>query len=70
MKNSWGDLWDEPCGLSDCDSVTWTDAPVVTDVLVFPSSVVVEMWEGVSSDPDFHPQAFDRLCGESGRYKL
>ena len=33
--NSWGDLWDESCGLSDCDSVTWTGVPVVTDVFVF-----------------------------------
>ena len=33
--NSWGD----PCGLSDCDPVTWTGVPVVlvvTDVLVSP----------------------------------
>ena len=38
--NSWGDFWDESCGLSGCDSVTWTGVPVVTDVLVSASSTV------------------------------
>ena len=45
-----GDLWDESCGLSDCDSVKWTGLLVVTDVLESPSSAVAEMCEGVSSD--------------------
>ena len=40
---SWGDLWDESGGLSDCDSGTWTGLPVVTDVFVSPSSAVSEM---------------------------
>ena len=54
-RNSWGDLWDESCGLSDCDSVTWTG------VLVSPSSAVAVMCEGVSSDSDWEfvePQSF------------
>ena len=29
-------FWVNPCGSSDCDSVTWTGVPVVSDVLVFP----------------------------------
>ena len=32
--NSWRALWDDPCCLSDCDLVTWTDVLVVIDVLV------------------------------------
>ena len=50
--NSWGDLWDGSCGLSGCDSVTWTRLPVVNDVLVSPSSAVSEVCEGVSLDSD------------------
>ena len=57
-----GDLLDEPGGLSDCDSGTWTGVPVVTDVLVSSSSsVVAEMCEDVSSDSDrefAEPQSF------------
>ena len=78
--NSWGDLWDESCGLSDCDSVTWTGVLVVIDVPVSPSSAVAEMCEGVSSDSDwecgwtvvlfFLQKAFDCLGGESRRDEL
>ena len=50
---SWGDPWDESCGLPDCDSVTWTSLPVVNDVLVSSSSAVAEMNETVSSDSDW-----------------
>ena len=45
---SWGDLWDDSCGVSDCVSGTGTSGPVVpvvTDVLVSPSSVVTECLE-------------------------
>ena len=34
---AWVDLWDVPCGLSDCDPVTWTGVPVVTVCLFLPS---------------------------------
>ena len=44
------DIWDEFCGVSDCDSVTWTSLLVVNDVPVSPFSPVAEMCEGVSSD--------------------
>ena len=47
------DLCNKSCCLSDCNSVTWTGLPVVTDVLVSPSLAVVEMCEGVSSDSDW-----------------
>ena len=50
------DLWDGSCvscGLSDCDSVTWTELLVVDDVLVSPSSALAEMCEGVSSVSDW-----------------
>ena len=77
---SCGDIWDESCRLSDCDSVTWTGLPVVVDVLVSPSSAVAEMCDGVSSDSDwefvapqsfsFYTKAFDCLCGESRRDEL
>ena len=58
---SWSGLWDESCGLSECDPVTWTGVLVVTDVLVCPSSAVGEMCAGVSSDSDrefVKPQSF------------
>ena len=51
--NFWGDLWNESCGLSDCDSVSWTGVPVVTDVPVSPSSEVAEMCADVSSDSEW-----------------
>ena len=44
--NSWSDLWDGPCGLSDDDLVTLTGVLVVTDVLVSLSPAVAEMCEG------------------------
>ena len=59
--NSWCDLWDDSCGLSDCDSVTWTSLPVVSVVFVSPSSAVAEICEGVSSGSDWEfvePQSF------------
>ena len=58
---SCGDILDESCRLSDCDSVTWTGLPVVVDVLVSPSSAVAEMCDGVSSDSDWEfvePESF------------
>ena len=72
--NSWGDLWDGFCGLSDCDSVTWTKLLAVNDLLVSPSSAVAEMREGVSTDSDWEflePQCFSFskkrsfVCAES-----
>ena len=51
---SWGDLWDDSGGLSDCDSVTWTRLPVVKDVPVSPSSAVAEFCDGVSLDIDWN----------------
>ena len=78
--DSWCDLWDDSCGLSDCDSVTWTSLLVVNDVLVCPSSAVAETCEGVSSGSDWEfvepqfffvlPKAFVCLCGESRRAEL
>ena len=85
MGNSWGDLWDNPCGLSNCDSGTWTSVPVVlvvTDVLVSPSSVVTEVCDvfSLGSDGKFvEPQSFSFslkkkaivcLGGFSGRDEL
>ena len=70
------DPWDGSCGLSDCDSVTWTRLLVVSDVLVSPSSVVAEMCEGVSSDSVWEgvePQSFSFskersfVCAENQR---
>ena len=62
--NSWGDLWDDPCGVSDCFSGVGTSGPVVsvvTDVLVSPSSVVTQVSDGF----------FMRLwCGISGTVVL
>ena len=49
--NSWGDLWDDPRGVSGCDSGTGTSVPVVlvvAVVLVSPSSVVTEVCDGFS----------------------
>ena len=78
--NSWSDFWDESCGLSDCDSVTWTRLIVVNDVFVSPSSAMGDMCEGVSLDSDgevvepqsffFHPKALVCLCGKSMRDEL
>ena len=70
--NSWCDLWDESCGLSDCGSVTLSGVPVVTDVPVFPSSAVGVMNEALLSGSEwetvepqsFLQKAFARLCGE------
>ena len=59
--NSWGDHWDESCGLSDSDSVTWTGLLVVTDVLVSSFTAVADMCEGVFLDSDWEfvePQSF------------
>ena len=59
--NSWGDLWDESCGLSDCGSVTLSGVPVVTDVPVSPSSAVAVMSETLLSDSGWEivePQSF------------
>ena len=63
-RNSWCDLWDESCGSSDCDSVTWTGVLVVT-VLVSPSSAVAVMCEGVLF---ILQKASGCLCRESRRY--
>ena len=49
--NYWGDLWDEPCGVSHCYSGTWTSVLVVlvvADVLVSPSSVVTDVCDSFS----------------------
>ena len=46
-----GDLLEKPDDLYDCEFETRTDVfavPVVSDVLVSPSSVVTECWDGVS----------------------
>ena len=48
--NSWSDLLNESCGLSDCDSVTWTGCSCGACV---PYSAVAVMCEGVSSDSDW-----------------
>ena len=40
---SCGDLWDDPCGVSDCVSGTGTSGLVVTDVFVSSSSVVTKV---------------------------
>ena len=62
--NSWGDLWDDPCGVSDFDSGTGTCVmvvPVVAVVSVAPSSVVTEVCDGFSLDSDWEfvePQSF------------
>ena len=54
-----GDFWDESCGLSDCDSVTWTGVLFVTDVPFSTSSSVVVMSEVVALDWKFvEPQSF------------
>ena len=45
--NSWCDLWDDLCGFSNGDSET------LTGVLVVTSSVVAEIWEGVTMDTDW-----------------
>ena len=61
---SWGDLLENPHDLSDCELETRTEVSavlVVTDVLVSPSSVVTECWDGVSLDSDWEfvePQSF------------
>ena len=61
---SWGDLWDDPCGVSDWVSGVGTSGPVVlvvTDVLVSPSSVVTEVCGGFSLGADgdsAEPQSF------------
>ena len=50
---SWSDLLENPDDVSDGEPETWTDVsalPVVTDVLVSPSSVVTECYEDVSLD--------------------
>ena len=52
---SWEDLQEKPDDLYDCEPETRTDVSavlVVTDVLVSPSSVVTECWDGVCLDSD------------------
>ena len=62
--NCWCDLWDDSCGVSDCDSGTGTSVLlllVVTDVTVSPSSVVTEVCDGFSLGSDgelVEPQSF------------
>ena len=62
--NSWGDLWDDPCGVSDCFSGVGTSGPVVpvvTDVPVSPSFVVTEFCDAFSLRSDgvlVEPQPF------------
>ena len=62
--DSWCDLWDDHCGVSDCASGTGTNGPVVpvvTDVLVSLSSVVAEVCHcfSLGSDWEFvEPQSF------------
>ena len=58
--NSWCDLWDDSSGLSDCGSVTLSCVPVVTDVLVFPSSALAVRIDALSDwDWEFvEPQTF------------
>ena len=51
-RKSWGDLWEDSSGIdSDCESVTWSSAPVVTDAHVLLSYAVEVMvsW-GFTSD--------------------
>ena len=61
---SWEDLLEKPDELSECEPGTRTDVSavlVVTDVLVSPSSVVTDCWDGVSLDSDWEfvePQSF------------
>ena len=50
--NSWGDLLGDSCGLSDCVSEVSLGVPVVTDVLVSPSSSLAVMSEALLSDSD------------------
>ena len=59
--NSWGGLWDDSCGLSDCGSMTLSGVLVVTDVHVSPPSAVAVMSEVLLSDSDreiVEPQSF------------
>ena len=56
--NSWGDLWDDPCGVPDGDPVTLTGVLVVSDVLVSSSSAVAEMCESDSDWECVEPQSF------------
>ena len=51
-----GDLWDDPCGSSDCDSGDGAEVLavlVVTDVLVLLSSAVTGVREGFSLDSEW-----------------
>ena len=68
---SGGDVsWENPDDLSDCEPETGTVVsalPLVTDVLVSPSSVVTECYEGVSVDSDWEfvePQSFSSVCAD------
>ena len=58
---SCGNLWDDPCGLSDRDSWTWTGVLFVIDVLVSLSSAVTEVCDGFPLGSDWEleePQSF------------
>ena len=47
------EILEQPDDLCDCEPETRTDVsavPVLTDVVVSPSSVVTESWDGVSLD--------------------
>ena len=55
-----GDSWDDPSGVSDCDSGTGTSVPVVPVVAVapvFPSSVVTEFCDAFSLARYLRPSA-------------
>ena len=78
-ENSWGDLWDDSSGLSDCGFVTLSNVPVVTDVLVSPSSALAVRSDALSdsglgncgtADLFFLQKASSRLCGGSRRHEL
>ena len=76
--NSWSDLWDGPCGVSDWVSGVGTGGlvvPFVTDVAVSPSSVVTEVCDGFSlgSDGDpLEPQSFSfsKKCAQQERLRF
>ena len=57
--NSWRDLLGDSCGLSDCVSEVSSGVPVVTDVPVSPSVVVMSAALASDSDSEFvEPQSF------------
>ena len=66
--NSWCDLWDDPCGESDCASGTGASMLVVpvlpdmTDVPVSPSSVVTEVCDGFLLGSDWE------ICGTASPF--